>query len=234
MTDRENLQISGNQRSTNFLMSNFNLYGIPEKIESYKGGAFVSKEYRELCKNRNIEIEYCTPRIHTGNGTVERAIQTLKNLITTNMEDGISLTESVNRALRVMRFTIHTGLKLTPFDLHHREPRTELTNIVEDGKSYLSNWSELSVSATNRPKIPIYEGRDADGDITNHIAMARTKTEEKHLADGPKSPKKENSVRYPFYFVEKNYNERSLEGKFQNKIQTAVSGTESNKKRTPE
>ena len=110
----------------NFLSSNFNLYGIHEKVKSDKGGAFVSKEYREFCKNRNIEIEYCTPRMHTGNGTVERTIQTLKNLIIANMEDNMSLTESVNRALHVMRFTIHTGLKLTPIELHHgRKARTE-------------------------------------------------------------------------------------------------------------
>ena len=134
------------------------------------------------------------------------------------MEDGISLTESVNRALHVMRFTIHTGLKLTPFELHHgRKLRTELTKIVKDGKSYLYNWLELSVSAPNRPKIPIYVGCDADGDITNHIIMVRTKTEEKHLAEGPKSPKKKNSVRYPFYFVKKNHNKKSLERKFQTK-----------------
>ena len=39
-----------------------------------------------------------------------------------------------------MRFTIHTGLKLTPFELHHgRKPRTELTNLVKDGKSFLSD-----------------------------------------------------------------------------------------------
>ena len=37
----------------------------------------------------------------------------------------------------------------------------------------------------------------------------------------------QHSVRYPFYFVEKKYNKKSLEGKFQNKIQTAISGTES-------
>ena len=97
-----------------FLTSNFNLYGIPEKIKSDKGSAFISKEYRQFCKNRNIEIEYCTPRIHTGNGVVERVIQTLKNLVLTNMEDGKNLTESVNGALRVMRFTVHTGLKKTP------------------------------------------------------------------------------------------------------------------------
>ena len=148
MANRKNLQICKSAETKeviNFLSSNFNLYGIPEKNKSDKGGAFVSKEYREVCKNRNIEIEYCTPRIHTGIGTVERAIQTLKNLIIANMEDNTSLTESVNRALHVMRFTIHTGLKLTPFELHHgRKPKTELTNIVKDenhtcliGQNYL-------------------------------------------------------------------------------------------------
>ena len=28
----------------------------------------MSKEYREFCKTRNIGIEYCTPRLHPGNG----------------------------------------------------------------------------------------------------------------------------------------------------------------------
>ena len=52
------------------------------------------------------------------------------------MEDGNNLTKSVNRELRVMRFTVHTGLKKTPFELHHgKKPRTELTNFVKDGKN---------------------------------------------------------------------------------------------------
>ena len=64
--------------------------------------------------------------MHTGNRVVERSIQTLKNLIIAKLEDGKNSTESINRALRVMRFTIHTGLKITPFELHHsRKPRTE-------------------------------------------------------------------------------------------------------------
>ena len=84
--------------------------------------------------------------MHTGTGAVERAIQTLKNSIIANLEDNICLTECVNRALNVMRFTIHTGLKTTPFELHHgRKPRTELTNIIKDGKSFLSNWREIPV-----------------------------------------------------------------------------------------
>ena len=118
--------------------------------------------------------------------------------------NGIGITESVNRALRVMRFTIHTGLKITPFELHHgRKPRTELTNIVKDGKTYLSNWSEMPISAPTRPKIQIYVGRDAEGEITNHMVMAKTKAEEKQLTENQTSPKKKSSVRYPIKFLEK-------------------------------
>ena len=164
----------------NFIKQNFNLYGIPEKIKSDKGGAFVSKDYIEFCKSKNIEIEYCTPRIHTGTGAVERAIQTMKNLIVANLEDNLCLTECVNRALKVMRFTVHTGLKLTPFELHHgRKPRTELTNLVKDGKSFLSGWTELSVSAERKPKLPIYVSRDEEGDVTNYLVMAKNQSRRK-------------------------------------------------------
>ena len=122
--------------------------------------------------------------------------------------------------------TKHTGLKTTPFELHHgRKPRTELTNIIIDGRSFLSNWREIPVLANNRPKIPIYVARNGDGEGSNHIIMARTKSEEK--AQTKKSPKKKNSVgKYPFQFFEKNHNEKSLEGRFQKNIQTAVNGTE--------
>ena len=128
----------------NFLKQFFIMYGLPEKIKTDKGGGgteFVSKEYREFCNTKNIEIEYSTPTMHTGTEAVERAIQTLKNLIIANLEDNMCLTECVNRALNVMWFTIHTGLMTTPFELHHgRKPRTDLTNIIKDGKSFLSNW----------------------------------------------------------------------------------------------
>ena len=49
--------------------------------------------------------------MHTGNGTVERAIETMKILPLANREDGNSLTETLHRALKVMRVTIYTGLR---------------------------------------------------------------------------------------------------------------------------
>ena len=68
-------------------------------------GAFVSMKYKKFCKTKNLEIENSTPRLHTGTGTVERAIQTLKNQKFANMEDNLCLTECVNRALNVKLFT---------------------------------------------------------------------------------------------------------------------------------
>ena len=51
------------------------------------------------------------------------------------MEDKVCMTECVNTAVNVMRFTIHAGLEITSFELHHgRKPRTELTNVIKNGK----------------------------------------------------------------------------------------------------
>ena len=82
-----------------FLKQKFILFGLPEKIKKYKGGEFISKEYNDFCKSKNIEIEHSTPRRHTGTGVIERAIQALKNLIIAIMEDNLCLNERVNRAI---------------------------------------------------------------------------------------------------------------------------------------
>ena len=108
MADRKYCETAETKEVINFPSSNFNLCGIPEKIKSDKRGAFVSNEYREFCKNRIIEIEYYTPRIHTGKGAVKSAKQTLQNLKLANLDDGINLTKSVKLSSRAMRFTILT------------------------------------------------------------------------------------------------------------------------------
>ena len=123
----------------------------------------------------------------------------------------MDLTETINRALKVMRFMIHTRLKNMSFELHHgRKPRTELTNIIKDGNSFLSDWSELSILAPNQSKISIHVGGDAEGEITNHLVMARTKTKERYFALEAKLSMKKTPVSYPFNFVGKRHNRKSL------------------------
>ena len=55
--------------------------------------------------------------------------------------------------------------------------------------------------------------------------MARIKAEEKAITQN--SPKKKSSVsKHSYKLFEKNHNKKSLEGRFQRQLQTAVSGTE--------
>ena len=65
-----------------------------------------------------------------------------------------------------------------------------------------------------------------DGEVTNHMVMARTKAEKKQANE--ESPKK-TSVGYPFIFVEK-----ITRRKMPKEIQTAPDGTENTVQRTPE
>ena len=45
----------------------------------------------------------------------------------------------------------------------------------------------MTISGPDRPKIPIYVGLDAEGEITNHIIMSKTKNEEKQAGESTQS-----------------------------------------------
>ena len=131
-----------------FLNEFINIYRVPKRIKSDKGGAFVSNEYKEFCKSQNINCVYGTANLHTGTGLVEGTIQSMKNLILANLEDDTSLRESVHRALHVLRFTTHPETKKTPFEIHFgKNSRTKLFNLKI---SILVDSTDLSVY---HPKI---------------------------------------------------------------------------------
>ena len=98
MANRENLQNIENKKFIKFLTQQSNPYGIPVKPKLDKAGVFISGEYNEFCKWKNFEKEYCTPRRNTVIVVVERAIQTIKNLIVANLKDDFCLTECASRA----------------------------------------------------------------------------------------------------------------------------------------
>ena len=105
---------------------------------------------------------------------VKRTIKTLQNLIINNLKDEIALTESIKRACRVMSFTIHTGVKVNPSELHHgRKPETDLTNIVKDNKSL--KRLEIIERFSTTEKNPTHIARNEKRDVTDHIIMARKK-----------------------------------------------------------
>ena len=171
---------------------------------------------------QNIKYIYGTANLHTGTGLVERIIQSLKNLILTNLEDELNLRESINKALCVLRFTKHSETKKTPFEIQfERAPRTRLTNL------------EIAVSVDSKD-LSVYVTRNKAGDITDHFVMSKKKTVEPKFRRGmtfsqtkkpPMNTVSTNKFNYPFKIYEKNYKKNSLDSKFKNIIQTPVSGT---------
>ena len=71
-----------------------------------------------------------------------------------------------------MRFTIHTGLKVSPFEQHHgRKRRSEVTNIIKGNKSILSEWTTLNTSVPPK-QIPINVAQNEIGEVTDHKFLA--------------------------------------------------------------
>ena len=89
---------------------------IPQTIRTEKGTAFTGNEFRSTCKKRSIKLIYGTLYIHTATGLVERGIKTLKDLMRTNLEDKCTVSEELSRSLTVMRTTVHSSIKETPFE----------------------------------------------------------------------------------------------------------------------
>ena len=113
----------------------------------------------------NVYITKFRPRIRYGKptygtGLVERTIQSLKKLVLDNLEDDQNLRESVNRALYVLRFTIHSETKKTPFETHFgRAQRTRLSNLKnsvsvdsKDFSVYITRNSEKSRTTWSCPR----------------------------------------------------------------------------------
>ena len=83
---------------------------------------------QKLLQEYNLIRKYGTPHLHTGTGMVERTIQSLKNLIKTNLEEIRNSQESSNKAQYFLPFFYTLVIKETPFELDFgREPGTKLS-----------------------------------------------------------------------------------------------------------
>ena len=60
----------------------FAKFGIPERVVSDKGPPFNSAEYVLFTHEWGFEVTNCSPKYPQSNGEAERAMQTVKRLIT--------------------------------------------------------------------------------------------------------------------------------------------------------
>ena len=114
------------------------------------------KSIRSFAKIKTLKKEYSPLRRYTGTGVVEQGIQIAKNVLIAKLEDKIGSIGIINRTLRVVRYKVHIGLKVSPSERHSGGiPRIELTNLVKENKNYFSDWKPLNFSVPPK-RIPFY------------------------------------------------------------------------------
>ena len=186
---------------------------IPQVIRTDKGTAFTENVFRSTCKKVNIKLIYGTPYIHTATGLVERGIKTVKDLMKTNLEDEYTVSEALNRSLNVMRTTIHSSIKETPFERHYgRKPRTEIP-------SYLNIPTDINEIVSARPEtLQVFAFNNGDGEYDQLIMKA------------PRKLKCDVSNKLPNQFLEKKKrNKNKFESNSETKHQTPIAGTKHKK-----
>ena len=148
--------------------------GTPRTIRTDNGSCFKSQEFKIYCKGENIKRIRSTPNLHTGTGLVERTIRTIKSLTRANLEDGLTFEESVTRAIKTIRQTMHSTLKMTPFQLHYgRKPRTPITNLIGQPTCLLTDWKKTITNyiLAQPAELQVYTIQDSDGELADYLVL---------------------------------------------------------------
>ena len=194
--------------------------GTPRIIRTDNGSCFKSNEFKQFCDGNNIERMRCTPNLHTGTGLVERTIRTIKSFTRANMVDGLTFEDNGQLAIRTIRQTPDSRLKMTPFQMHlGRRPRTALSNLIGKPECLLSNWKKtLTNSISAQPtELQVVTINDSDGEMADYLVLNETRKRGRSVSRDFKN--------YQFY--EKENKPNSMKCGFKtNKILTAVAKTD--------
>ena len=126
-----------------------------------------------------------------------------------NLWDGCTLNEARSPFLNVMRTTVHSSIKETPFERHYgRKPRTELNNCLEVSPNHKTN-----VVSAKPDTLHVYSFSNNEGHRDQLVMKAPRKLEE------------DVSKKFPYLVLEKKVNKNKIESDYETKPQLAVAGT---------
>ena len=137
--------------------------GTPRTIRTDNYSCFKSQEFKNYCKGENIKRIRSTPNLRT-----------IKSLTRANLEDGLTFEESVTRAIKTIRQTMHSTLKMTPFQLHYgRKPRTPITNLIGQPACLLTDWKKTITNyvLAQPAELQVYTIQDSDGELADYLVL---------------------------------------------------------------
>ncbi|UYV75399.1 K02A2.6-like [Cordylochernes scorpioides] len=136
------------ETTINCLKEIFATHGLPDVIVSDNGTSFTSELFRTFLKRNGVRHILCAPYHAASNGQVERAIQTLKNLLRKNSSG--NWTTRLSRSLLSMRIAINSTTQKSPAQLLMNRNLKSLINKfhpegVSEGRmrqenKFIRNW----------------------------------------------------------------------------------------------
>ena len=90
------------------------------------------------------------------------------------MADSLTFEESIQLAIKTIRQTPHSRLKMTPFQMHFgRKPRTALTNLIGKPDCLLSNWKRTKTNyiSAQPTKLQVVTINDSDGEMADQLVL---------------------------------------------------------------
>ncbi|UYV72938.1 hypothetical protein LAZ67_10001233, partial [Cordylochernes scorpioides] len=136
------------ETTINSLKEIFAIHRLPDVIVSENGTSFTSELYKTFLKRNDVRHILCAPYHAASNGQVERAIQTLKNLLRKNSSG--NWTTRLSRSLLSMRIAINSTTQKSPAQLLMNRNLKSLINkfhpeSVSEGRirqedRFIRNW----------------------------------------------------------------------------------------------
>lgn len=116
------------------LRNYFSSFPIPNRIQSDNGPEFKNKSVENFLSYHKIDTHYTTPNYSNSNGLINRAHNTLlelMNIITSEKSpDKISVTETLELSLIAYNNTPNKTLNLTPNEITFGQTNKETSNII--------------------------------------------------------------------------------------------------------
>ena len=105
-------------------------------------------------------------------------IRTINSLTRANLEDGLTLEESVQLAIKTIRQTPHCKLNLMPFQMHFgRKPRTPIINLISQPSCLLTIWKKTVTKyfSAQPTELQLFTIHDSDGELVDYLVLNYSK-----------------------------------------------------------
>ncbi|XP_065217466.1 uncharacterized protein K02A2.6-like [Planococcus citri] len=132
-------------------------YGICNQIVSDNGTQFRSDEFKEFCKNNNIQLIFTTPYHSRSNGKVERAIRTFKWRYNKTADQISDSEHRLQAVLLAYRSTTHSATNRTPAELFLGRQITSSLELLKPKAENSSYKEKMKAYADKGRKERVFE-----------------------------------------------------------------------------